>query len=183
MACTYCYAGEKTAAAMSAETGRAAIDLALSTLPPRAPALQVSFFGGEPLVAWGRLVDLAEYARAAGERARVRLSFQVTTNGTLLTVERLDALARLGFHLALSLDGVPAAQDATRPMANGQASGARVWDALRAALERFPNLTVISVLDPANVVFLGASIDALVAHGVRRIVLNPNWSACWPQPA
>ena len=183
MACTYCYAGEKTAAAMPVETGRAAIDRALAALAPRrAPALQISFFGGEPLMAWGRLVGLAEYARAEAGRARIALTLQVTTNGTLLTPARLEALERLGVHIALSLDGVAAAQDATRPMAGGpSSSGARVWDALDLALARFPDLTVLSVLDPANVAYLGESIGALIAHGVRRLVLNPNWSARWPE--
>jgi uncharacterized protein len=182
MACTYCYAGEKTASAMPAETGRAAIDMALAALAPRrAPALQISFFGGEPLMAWDRLVGLAEYAGAAAERAGITLTLQVTTNGTLLTPRRLETLDRLGFHVALSLDGVPAAQDATRPMAGGQASGRRAWDALDLALARFPGLTVISVLDPANVTLLGESVDALVARGVRRLALNPNWTARWPE--
>ena len=166
------------------DTGRAAIDQALATLAPApVPALQISFFGGEPLMAWTRLVDLAEYARAAAERAGAALSFQVTTNGTLLNAQRLDTLERLGFHLALSLDGVPAAHDATRPMAGGRPSAWRVWEALDPALERFPSLTVISVLDPANVAFLGESVEALVARGARRLVLNPNWTARWTEAA
>jgi len=184
MACTYCYAGEKTASAMSAETGRAAIDLALAALAPRrASSLEIAFFGGEPLMAWVRLVDLAEYARAAAERVRIPLTFQVTTNGTLLTPGRLEALKRLGFHIALSLDGVPEAHDATRPMASGKPSGSTVWEALDLALERFPGLTVISVLDPANVAFLGESIEAFTSRGVRRLALNPNWNARWPEAA
>ena len=180
MACSYCYAGEKFGSAMSAETGRAAVDLALAR---RTRALQVAFFGGEPLVAWGRLVDLAEYARTAADRAGIALTFQVTTNGTLLTPERADALAELGFDVALSLDGIPEAQDATRPMAGGRPSGRRVWESLELALERFPALTVIAVLDPANIAFLGESIEAFVLRGVRRLVLNPNWTARWPEAA
>jgi uncharacterized protein len=184
MACTYCYAGEKTASAMSLETGRAAIDRALGTLAPApVPTLQISFFGGEPLLAWARLVDLAEYARAAAERVGAVLSLQVTTNGTLLNAQRLDTLERLGLHLALSLDGVAEAHDATRPLAGGRPSARRVWDALDAALGRFPSLTVISVLDPANVAFLGGSVEALLARGARRLVLNPNWSARWTEAA
>lgn len=182
LACTYCFAGAKSAAALSAEAGRAAIDRALGALAGRrSPALEIAFFGGEPLAAWDRLLDLAGYARAAAERARVPLTFQVTTNGTLLTPERLDALAHLGFRLALSVDGVPEAHDATRPMAGGQSSGARVWDALLRALQRCPDLTVISVIDPANVRFLGASIEALAARGVRRITLNPHWLGRWTE--
>src|SRR5262245_46178251 len=101
MACTYCYAGEKFGSAMSAETGRAAVDLALAgTAARESRSLQVAFFGGESLLAWGRLVDLAEYARAAADRASVALRFQVTTNGTLLTPDRADALGRLGFDVA-----------------------------------------------------------------------------------
>jgi sulfatase maturation enzyme AslB (radical SAM superfamily) len=53
MACTYCYAGEKSATPMGAETSRAAIDLALAALAHRGdPPLLIAFFGGEPLIAW-----------------------------------------------------------------------------------------------------------------------------------
>jgi uncharacterized protein len=184
MACTYCYAGEKFGSAMSAETGRAAVDLALAGLSVRgAPSLQVAFFGGEPLLAWGRLVDLTDYARAAAERAGVALTFQVTTNGTLLTPDRADTLGRHGFDVALSVDGIPEAHDATRPMAGGKTSGERVWEALDVALERCPSVTVIAVLDPANVAFLGESIEAFVSRGVRRLTLNPNWGAHWADAA
>jgi uncharacterized protein len=184
MACTYCYAGEKSASAMGAETGRAAIDLALAALARRSdPALLIAFFGGEPLIAWGRLVDLAEYAVSAAPRAGATVRFQVTTNGTLLTPERLEILAGLGAEVAISVDGVPAAHDAARPMAGGRPSAARVWEALDLALERLPHLSVISVVDPSNVVWLGDSIAALADRGVQRLVLNGNYTAAWPARA
>ncbi len=184
MACTYCYAGEKTAESMGSETGRAAIDLVLDALGRRGiRSLQIAFFGGEPLMAWGRLVELAEYAASAAPRAGIAVRYQVTTNGTLLNPERLDALARLDADLAISVDGVPAAHDAARPMAGGRASAARVWEALDLALARRPRLSVISVVDPANVGWLGHSIAALADRGVQRIVLNPNYSTRWCSPA
>jgi len=184
MACTYCYAGEKTDASLGPETGRAAIDLALGALARRnVRSLLIAFFGGEPLLAWGRLVELAGYAATAALRAGVAVRFQVTTNGTLLTSERLDALARLDAEVAISVDGVPAAHDAARPMAGGRASGARVWEALELALALLPRLSVIAVVDPSNVGWLGDSIAALADRGVPRVVLNPNYTACWPAPA
>jgi uncharacterized protein len=184
LACTYCFAGEKSPRAMDPETGRAAIDLAVAAVAGRRdPALLVAFFGGEPLIAWGSLVDLADYARAAASRAGVAVRFQVTTNGTLLTRERLETLAHVGVEVAISLDGVPAAHDAARPTAGGRPSASRVWQALDLALARMPDLTVISVVDPSSVAWLGDSVAAFVRRGVRRVALNPNYTAMWPAPA
>jgi uncharacterized protein len=182
LACAYCYAGEKSATTMGPETGRAAIDLVLQALAERGGrSLQIAFFGGEPLLAWPRLVDLADHASRRATAVGIALSFQVTTNGTLLSRERIEVLARLGADVAISLDGLPPAHDATRPTMGGRPSGSLVWQALERALPRLPGLSVIAVLDPANVAWLGESVAALADAGVRRITLNPNYTATWPE--
>ncbi len=50
LACTYCYAGHERAAAMDRDTAAAALQLAFGEV--RAGKLQLSFFGGEPLLEW-----------------------------------------------------------------------------------------------------------------------------------
>ena len=41
----------------------------------------------------------------------------------------------------------------------------------------------ISVVDPANVSELGASVRFLVESGVKRVSLNPNFGADWSDAA
>lgn len=88
LGCAYCYAeqGEFGAApkSMSAADALRAVDLLVDGAKP-GTRLNLAFLGGEPLV--NRLA-LREATRRAGERAEARgakMSFSITTNGTLLT--------------------------------------------------------------------------------------------------
>src|SRR5687768_2203189 len=113
LGCSYCFAGEKTDRAMDPETGRKGLRLALDRAERGDRALDLAFFGGEPLLEADLLLTLADEARALADERRLRLRLSVTTNGTLLTPELAAALNARGFHVAVSLDGVPEAQDLT----------------------------------------------------------------------
>lgn len=177
MGCSYCNAGAKFSRAMDAATGQAGIALALDE--GGGEPLEVAFFGGEPLLEFARLLELADAARAQAEARGVACKLSVTTNGTLLDAAKADALAARGFHLALSVDGLVGGQDATRRLAGGGSTTAAVARALELAVARFDKLTVIAVIDPQNVAQLAAGVADLVARGVRRVTLNPNWLAVW----
>jgi len=180
MGCSYCNAGEKSSRAMSFETGSAGIRLALDEAA--GDGLEVAFFGGEPLLEFDRLLELADEARAQADARGVRCRFSVTTNGTLLDARRADALAEREFHLGLSVDGVAAAQDATRTFAGGRSTAEAVERALDVAVARFAKLTTISVIDPRNVEHLERGVRHLVERGVPRITLNPSWLSTWSEP-
>ena len=61
LGCTYCYEGEKFRKQMSVEVRERALDLAFADDATR---VQVSFFGGEPLLEWAELVAATAAARA-----------------------------------------------------------------------------------------------------------------------
>ena len=95
LACTYCYMGEHHATAMTEELAGRAVDLLFEATDR--PAL--AFFGGEPLLAWERLVFAVERAeRRAAERGAhpEELELQLTTNATLLTVGYYDPIIPSG---------------------------------------------------------------------------------------
>src|SRR5687768_3121182 len=92
LGCGYCYMGAKFAKKMSPEIAEKGLDLAFGTGSAR---VQISFFGGEPLLAWDQLVVSARSARARAARDGVELKMSVTTNGTLLDEERARVLDEL----------------------------------------------------------------------------------------
>lgn len=68
-------------------------------------ALDLSWFGGEPLLAKDIVYDLSEYAQ---QRAKAGLSYRanMTTNGYLLDVDTASRLVALGVtFFQISLDG------------------------------------------------------------------------------
>lgn len=70
--CTYCYAPAKRKDAMSMDTARRAIDLAVRL---GGQSACVGFFGGEPLLAFDAIRELTTYAEERGrERGTDRKS-------------------------------------------------------------------------------------------------------------
>lgn len=95
--------------------------------------LHFSWFGGEPLMARDVIFDIAEFAHRRCKEAGVGLSSDMTTNGYFLTtavMQRLSAAGQRQFHI--SLDGIGAAHDRTRPLASGKGTFDRIWKNLTA---------------------------------------------------
>ncbi len=185
LACTYCYTGEKKRVRMPAEVARRGLAVALSTAAAAGARLQLTFFGGEPLLEHELLLSIAGEARERSESEGVPLLLQVTTNGTLLTAALVEQLAALRVHVAISLDGGPAQHDALRPMAGGGASWAAAHRGLALLLaqrERSP-FDVIAVVDPRTVEALGEGVRTLLDEGVDALTLNLNFGAPWSDTA
>jgi uncharacterized protein len=180
LACDYCYAGEKRRRPMSDDVLGRALDLAFSD---GSKAVEVAFFGGEPLLEWSRLTRAVALAQRRAAEVGAALSLSLTTNGVLLDDERVRFLVDNEVFVALSLDGVRAAHEATRPTRGGKSSFEAVVRGLDRLLAAGAPLMTISVVDPRNVQLLGDSVGFIAGRGVERIVLNPNYSAPWTDAA
>jgi uncharacterized protein len=174
LGCGYCYAGAKFNKRMPAEVADKALDLAFGDA---AEEVQISFFGGEPLLCWDALVDSAEKARRRAAESGKKLKMSVTTNGTLLTDERAAKLEELGIYVGLSIDGIREAHDAGRPKMGGGSSFDDVKRGLEVLVRRGTPFETISVVTPKNVRWLGESVRWLLEIGVPRIGLNPCYEA------
>jgi uncharacterized protein len=170
LGCSYCYAGEKFRKRMSRDVMFRALDLAFADGEP----VQLSFFGGEPLLEWGLLVEATLEAEKRG-----RIVPTVTTNGTLLDEEKLGFLMDHGFFIGLSIDGIREAHDATRPSRGGKSSFDAVARGLELLLDKQAWFETISVVDPRNVRWLGATVRWLANEGVSRIAFNPSYGSEW----
>lgn len=81
----------------------------------------LSFFGGEPLLAYEAIKKITSYARERGIKY-----FLLVTNGLLLDKEKLSFLTRNKVDLAISCDGVPRAHDLTRRLKGHKTSWGKV---------------------------------------------------------
>lgn len=175
--CTYCYVHEKRNETMPLEIGEKAIDLSIPLVDKS--HLQISFFGGEPLIEWEKLKALHEYGQKEAKERGIKTIFAMTTNGMFLDEEKLEFIRDNEVRVGFSIDGNRAAQDATRPKSGGASSYERTMDRLALALKYVPDVQTISVIDPANVEHLADSVRELINVGVRRVTLNPNWGGDW----
>lgn len=128
--CVYCYedfaAGEmprSVVEGVKALMARRIADLDL---------LSISWFGGEPLLAWPIVEEVQSFAcDLVRDHTQVRLSSNLTTNGSLLTRRRVVRLLEIGVRrFQISLDGAPQAHDLTRRRRGGGGSFAEIWQNL-----------------------------------------------------
>ena len=181
LACSYCYAGNKHRTSMSWETAKKALEFAFSF---DSPSLQLGFFGGEPLLQWELLKRCSNEADKLAQQADVSLVKTVTTNATLVTDEKAKWLIENHFVPALSIDGNEQMHDITRPLKGGKSSFIQCMSGLDALLPHYPETEVIVVPSPENVAHLFAGVRFLyLKKGVRRVSINPNFYAEWPEKA
>jgi uncharacterized protein len=177
--CSYCYTGEKTRRPMPAAIGRRAIDLALARQPSH---LDLSFFGGEPLLDLDLLQAIAAYAldRAGSATLRVVLN----TNATLVD-DRVVEWVRSSSNFAaiVSLDGPTTIHDRHRMDAAGRGTHARVHQGLRRLVAAGAHVTTVAVVTPESAAQLGDVVRELLAVGGERIVLAPNYRTEWTESA
>jgi uncharacterized protein len=174
LGCGYCYAGAKFNKRMPDAIADRCVDMAFEG---GVPATQVSFFGGEPLLAWDSLVRAARRARERATKDGVALKMSVTTNGTLLTAERAALRDELGVYGGRSIDGIRQAHDAGRPKMGGGSSFDDVERGLDVMLARGKPFETISVVSPSSVRWLGENVEWLFGKGVPRVGLNPCYEA------
>ena len=178
--CQYCYAGRKYRHAMSRETAERGIDIGLAEAARTQRWLDVGFFGGEPLMEWELLQHCYDYARRRAVECGIHLRFGITTNGTLLTRERMNWMAERDFLVGLSLDGSPAMHDMNRCYANGLGSHAQVAEALK-LINEAPALRsrVVCVVTPNNHHLLSEGVQWLHEHYRGGIGLNFDFWSEW----
>ena len=165
---------------MSRDVAFKALDLAFGHPSTR---LQVSFFGGEPLLK-SELVDvIATRARELAKAKDKATILSMTTNGTLLTESNLDLIERHDIKLAVSIDGDREAHGSARIWPNRRGSFTAVDAGLRRALARLRQVDTISVVHRGNVGRLADSFDYLASLGVKRFAFNVNYEEEWDDAA
>jgi uncharacterized protein len=130
--CVYCFAhggdyrGDMTL--MTQEVARAGVDFLVRESGGH-KNVEVDFFGGEPLMNWGVVVDTMAYARSAYPLKKWR--FTLTTNGSLLRDDMFPLLEANDVSVVLSLDGGRRANDANRVFKDGRGTFNAIVERIR----------------------------------------------------
>ncbi len=155
---------------MDLRTLSASIDLAIES---PSNEVRLLFLGGEPLLAWPLILDAVEYTNRHAPIGK-KISFELSTNGFLLTDEFAEFLEKHRFEIQLSFDGIEAAQNYRRRESS---------DVIVSLLERikrrqkhlFTECLCVSVtLIPETICYLADSIQFLMDKGITRIAVNPS---------
>ncbi|MDR2090104.1 MAG: thioether cross-link-forming SCIFF peptide maturase [Clostridiales bacterium] len=116
---------------MSLPTAKAAVDFLVKASGPRRN-LEIDFFGGEPLMNFGVVKAVVDYARQKCKENGKNIAFTMTTNALLLNKKTAGYLDENMDNVVISIDGRREVHDALRKTAGGAGSFDRV---LKNALE------------------------------------------------
>lgn len=137
--CEYCFAstgdygvGRKR---MSLETGKKAIDFLIEKSLDR-KNLELDFFGGEPLMNWEVVKEIVLYAREREKECGKNFRFTITTNGLLLSDDKIDFINQEMSNVVLSIDGRKEVNDRMRKRVDGTGSYDKITEAFKKLVDK-----------------------------------------------
>ncbi|MDL2214621.1 SPASM domain-containing protein [Dysgonomonas sp. OttesenSCG-928-M03] len=132
LACKYCFANVvgKNHDTMSLDTAKIAIDNMLNQ-KTRFDEYTIYFFGGEPMLKFGLVKQVVEYAEAKiiGEYGK-KIQFLLNTNGTLFKSDSVTFLKEHNFRVTISIDGTIQHHNENRVYRNGKGSFNKVMEGI-----------------------------------------------------
>jgi len=131
--CTYCY--EKFELQAMSDPLYHGLKVLVETRIPALKHFNLSWFGGEPLLDWQRMVDFSAYCRSLCAQYGVHMpACTVPTNAWGLSTEVLQAMCEAGVaEIMVSLDGLEEQHNQTRRLISGRGTFERVYANLRKA--------------------------------------------------
>lgn len=181
LSCAYCYSGRTFNKDMSLTTAQKIVDFVINITPTQ-QGIELSFFGGEPLLCLALMKDIISYIREQ-ERERKPIRLNITTNGVLLTQSILDFLKEENVDLCISIDGPAHVHNLNRCYKDGRGSFEEVERNLKRAIESLNYVQVNAVYGPEPIDYLSESVAFLGELGVPILHLNPNICASWTEDA
>ncbi len=172
--CTYCYQ-QKRNVYMETST----IDKAITFFFPYfSPDCTINFYGGEPLMAWDKIVYTVHRLHQHSKKFHKRIQYSLSTNGSLFDEDMVQFLGRHHFSVLLSFDGL--AQYITRK----EGSFDRIVSTLKHLLE-FPtiDLEINSVFTPETLEYLADSVLFIRRHGAENIRVGFSRISPWDESA
>ena len=140
--CKYCDFVQYKNSYMTKETADQAINFIRQQVGDK--KINIAFFGGEPMLNW----DLIEYLV---KKYQDQFTWSITTNGTLLTEEKIQFFKENNVSILLSIDGDKETQDYNRPLITGRSSFDKISPHLKTLANTFPGITFRSTLYPPTV--------------------------------
>lgn len=132
--CVYCFEANRYPGRMSEATQANIVRLARRYFENGTRRLTVTWYGGEPLLAFSVIRRLSEAMLSLCREFDGAYAADIVTNGTLLTPERAQQLAALKVARAqITLDGVPELHDRQRAAAHGGGTFRQVLEGIEAA--------------------------------------------------
>ncbi|GJQ22987.1 MAG: hypothetical protein HBSAPP01_07770 [Candidatus Brocadia sapporoensis] len=163
---------------MSLSIAKKIVDFIFKNTPSK-EKIDIGFFGGEPLLEFELIKKITETIENHPSFNKKLVELTVVTNGTIFSDEIADFLNEHHIGFCLSCDGPPFVQDTFRCLQDGKGSSSIVTNTIRRAKETLLSVLVNAVYHPQTFRYLPHVVEYLASLGLKRIYLNPDFSAPW----
>lgn len=179
LACRYCFVQQKPHF-MSLEIAKKSVDFLVNNIKKSNQKYgTLTFFGGEPTLMWDEIiVPIVEYIE---ENYKDLLYLNMTTNGTLLDLDRIDYMYKHNIKPHLSCDGDEYVQTYNRPCRNKENSFELVSKNIPYLLYRFPDTTMRATITQDTVEETFNSYLFAIANGFKSFFITPNCREKWSE--
>jgi len=169
---------------MSIDTAKKAVDIALSaTLAASRRHIDISFFGGEPMLRMGLIREIVEYCEHEVQESgrKITQRYIMNTNGTLMNDDSIEFMSKpRTFVTFISLDGDRETHDQFRVNAAGKGSYDDVMDGVRQLRNAGIPYQLVGVVNVATAAALGRTVRNLAAESIdKKLVLATNYRDDW----
>lgn len=176
LACRYCFVHQEPCH-MTFEAAMDAAKFLIDNAEESGQTPSINFFGGEPMLMWDSIiVPLTEWIRNEYKKT---FQLSMTTNGTLLTPERIAYMKEHQIGILLSIDGREETQNYNRPYHNGEGSFGTLSNILPLVVENFPGTTFRMTAIPQTCGNAYENIRFAGESGFKSFFIMPNVFEEW----
>lgn len=179
LACDYCftYSNHKKRI-LPLNLGKRIIDWWLPQTDSK-KHIQLSFWGGEPLLEWKRMKKLIHHAEGLNKDLHRDIEYGGTTNGILYTPDKVEWCAKHKSLFLISLDGTKEAHDMHRKFPNGKGSFDVVVKNVKEAMKIMPHQVRFST-SVETIPYFFKTIQFFVEElGIKDCAFSPVFEGPW----
>lgn len=149
--CIYCYEKDVIEPTyMNEATQEKVVDL-LKSKVKTISNFHVSWYGGEPLLAFDLVVKLSKTFIEICEENKVEYSADMITNGYLLTRDKIENMKELKINfMQITIDGLPETHNKRRPLINGNETFNEIICNLKDNIDILPLVSLRVNVDKSN---------------------------------
>ena len=142
--------------------------------------VNIQFWGGEPLLEWKLIKELVKYGEELNKDLKRNIEWGGTTNGLLLTPDKVEWGLKHNCLFMVSLDGVKEVHDKYRKLSNGGGSFDLIVKNFKAAQKLFPRLKARAAISTFSVPYFFESIQFFVEElGLTEVMFSPVFEDDW----
>lgn len=172
--CVYCYGDggnyglEKKL--MNRDVAKKSIDHWIDNLDKGEEKLTVGFFGGEPLMNKNVMLLSIEYINRRLKELDKKAAYIITTNGTVLDEDILNAFENNKFNVTISIDGNEKIHNRNRPFRNGEGSFSKIKENIKVLKSRNIPLNARVTLTHSNIKDFYEIVNTIWNLGIESVV-------------